>query len=124
MGLDRKKLAIIHIIKKDLSLSDIQYRDILYQAAGVKSAKELDEPGFRKLMRHFVRSRYYRKNPSSISLKQKMYIKDISRKLDWSDAHLCNFVRKYYHKSNIDFLTRKDAANLIESLKNIYLRSD
>jgi hypothetical protein len=123
MGLDRKKLALIHIIKKDLRLSDLEYRDILYQAAGVRSAKDLDRASFRKLMRYFVKSPYYRKNPNSITLKQKMYINYIAKQLGWDFDHLRNFVRKYYHKSDLNFLTRKQAAKLIESLKNIRSRN-
>ncbi|MFH1061506.1 MAG: phage protein GemA/Gp16 family protein [Candidatus Omnitrophota bacterium] len=122
MSLDRKKLALIHIIKKDLGLSDDQYRDILFQAVGVRSAKDLTEKSFHKLMKHFVRSAYYRKSPSAITLKQKMYIEYLAKKLDWTQEHLINFIHKYYHKTDIDYLSKKDAAHAIEGLKNISFR--
>ena len=38
--LTRKKLAIIHVVKSELKLSDEAYHDILKKAAGVDSAKE------------------------------------------------------------------------------------
>ncbi|HSR36535.1 MAG TPA: phage protein GemA/Gp16 family protein, partial [Desulfurivibrionaceae bacterium] len=60
--LDQKKLAVIHIVKKELGLSDQEYRDSLEKITGVRSAKELDEAGFRILMRHFAKSRHYRVN--------------------------------------------------------------
>jgi hypothetical protein len=37
----RNQLAMIHILKKDLGLSDPEYRDILFKTAGVKSAADL-----------------------------------------------------------------------------------
>ena len=122
MFLDRKKLALIHIIKKDLGLSDDQYRDILFQAVGVRSAKDLTEKSFYKLMKHFVRSSYYRKNSNAITLKQKMYIESLAKKLDWTQEHLINFIHKYYHKTKMDYLTKIDAAHAIEGLKNIRFR--
>ena len=99
MGLDRKKLALIHIIKKDL-----------------------DEAGFRKLMRFFVRSPYYRENPDAITLKQKMFIKSLADKLGWTLEHRINFINKYYHKKELDRLSKQQAAKVIESLKNINRR--
>lgn len=56
MTLDKKKLAVIHIVKKELGLSDREYRDQLEDITGVRSAKCLDESGFRKLMNFFARS--------------------------------------------------------------------
>ncbi|MBU1086933.1 MAG: regulatory protein GemA [Candidatus Omnitrophica bacterium] len=122
MVLDRKKLALIHIIKKNLGLSDELYREILFQAAGVRSAKDLNEQSFHKLMKHFVRSAYYQKDPNGITLKQKMYIEYLAEKIEWTQEHLINFIRKYYHKTDLDHLSRKDAAKTIEALKNIRFR--
>lgn len=117
--IDNKKLAIIHIIKKELNLSDEEYRDILKQAADVESAKDLDEGKFRKLMNYFVRSSHYRLNPYGLTIRQKLYIQDLAGQIAWSISHLNNFIRKYYHKADIDYLTKKEAAKVIESLKNI-----
>jgi len=116
---DKKKLAVIHIIKKELNLSDSEYRDILKQAAGVNSAKELNEEKFRKLMRFFVRSPYYQVNPLGFTIKQKVYIKFLAHSMDWDGKHLNNFIKKYYHKPRLEALTRGEAVKLIESLKNV-----
>jgi len=118
-GLDRKRLALIHIVKKELKISDDDYRCLLKRIAGVGSARDLDEAGFRKLMYFFVRSDYYRVNTFGMTLKQKLFIKALARELGWDAGHLRNFVRKYYKKDGLDLLTRKDASNLIESLKAI-----
>lgn len=117
--MDRKKLALIHIIKKELNLNDAQYRNILWQVAGVSSAKDLDEEKFKKLMKYFVRSGYYRLNPEGLTIKQKLYIKYLSQQLGWTEEHLDNFIHKYYRRPRIDELTRKEAIKAIESLKNI-----
>lgn len=118
-GLDRKKLALIHIVKKELGLSDREYRCLLRRAAGVQSAKDLDEAGFRTLMRFFVRSDYYRANAFGMTLKQKMFLKALVGQLGWDPQHLTNFVHKYYQRPGLDHLNRKEASKLIESLKAI-----
>jgi len=119
MAIDRKKLALIHVIKKELKLDENEYRDILLQATGVSSAKFLDEEKFRKLMSYFVHSNYYRVNSFGLTLRQKLYIKYLATELGWEEEHLNNFVNKYYHKPNVNKLTRKEAIRAIESLKNI-----
>jgi hypothetical protein len=54
-----------------------------------------------------------------MTLKQKLFIKALARQLDWDPDHLRNFIRKYYQRDGLDALTRKEASNLIESLKAI-----
>jgi hypothetical protein len=117
--LDRKKIALIHIVKKELGISDEDYRCILKRIAGVDTSKDLDEVKFRKLMYFFVRSHYYRVNAFGMTLKQKLFIKALARQLRWDPDHLGNFVRKYYQRPGLDYLSRKEASNLIESLKAI-----
>lgn len=118
-GLDKKKLALIHIVKRDLHLSDQEYRDILQQVTGVRSAKELNEEAFGRLLRYFARSKQYQVNPSGLTFRQKYFIKHLLADLHWDEAHFHNFLKKYYQKSAIDELTKGDASKVIESLKNI-----
>lgn len=117
--LDQKKLAVIHIVKRELNLSDEQYREALEKITGVRSARELDERGFRKLMNYFARSEYYRIRPDGITMRQKVFIQDLKRQLNWTDPHFMNFLKKYYKKERIEGLTKKEAGKVIESLKNI-----
>ena len=91
--IDHKKIALIHIIKKELHFSDSEYRNILKEATGVRSAKDLDEEKFKKLMNSFVRSKHYRVNPFGLTLKQKLYIKHLSQEIAWSQEHLDKAVR-------------------------------
>ena len=46
MSLSRRKLSLLHVAKHKLRLSDSDYRDLLHDAAGVRSAKDLDDAGF------------------------------------------------------------------------------
>ena len=119
MTLDHKKLAVIHIVKRELGLDDDDYRDILERETGVRSAKDLDENGFRRLMRAFTRSGYYRLNEYGLTFRQKMYIRHLVDDLGWDREHFKNFLNKYYQKKDVDVLTKKEASNVIESLKNV-----
>ena len=119
MPLDNKKLAVIHIVKKELGLSNREYRDRLEEVTGVRSAKFLDEQGFRRLMNYFARSKYYRRSPEGLTFRQRMYIKGLRDLLQWSEPHFVNFLKKYYKKSDINTLSKKEAAKVIESLKHI-----
>ena len=117
--LDHKKLAVIHIVKKELGASDEEYRDTLERIAGVRSAKDLDEAGFQRLMRYFTRSGHYRTNREGITFRQRMYIKHLVEDLAWDPAHYANFLKKYYKTAEIETLSKKEGSKVIESLKHI-----
>lgn len=117
--LDHKKLAVIHIVKKELQISEEEYRATLEKVAGVHSARELDNPGFQRLMRYFARSKHYRASPEGITFRQRMYIKHLLQDLAWEETHYINFLKKYYKTTTTRSLSKKDASKVIESLKHI-----
>ncbi len=119
MTVDHNKLAVIHIVKRELGLSDDEYREILQRETGVRSAKDLDEKGFRRLMRYFAGSRHYRINRYGLTFRQKLFINHMVDDLGWDVQHFKNFLNKYYKKTEVDKLTKREASNVIESLKNI-----
>lgn len=123
MTIDQKKLALIHIIKKELNLSEEDYRTILRNVAKVSSAAKLDDRSFRKLINYLVRDKRYLVSPGGMTLKQKLFIQHLSNQLHWHPEHLINFIKKYYHKPALEELDRKEASKLIESLKHIDLQS-
>ncbi len=123
MTIDNKKLAVIHIVKKELGLTDDEYRNILQQEAGVRSAKDLDDQGFQRLMHYFTRSRHYRDRRDGITFRQKLYIKYLVQDLGWDSSHFRNFLKKYYRKSDIAGLTKKEASKVIVALKKILARA-
>ncbi|MDW7772119.1 MAG: phage protein GemA/Gp16 family protein [Desulfobulbaceae bacterium] len=120
--IDSKKLAVIHITKKELGISDQEYRDTLEKVTGVRSSRDLDEAGFKKLMRYFARSKHYRINAEGMTFRQKLYIRHLVDDLGWDDLHFMNFLKKYYHQDAIEKLNRIEASKLIESLKKIITR--
>jgi hypothetical protein len=117
--LDHAKLAVIHITVKELGLSDSEYRDKLEEVTGVRSSRELDEAGFRKLMRYFARSRHFRANAEGMTFRQKLYIRHLVEDLGWEASHFLNFLKKYYHTDSVEKLDKREASKLIESLKHI-----
>ena len=117
--LDHKKLAVIHIVKKELKVSDQEYRDTMEKVAGVRSAKDLDEPGFQRLMRYFARSGHFRASREGITFRQRMYIKHLLEDLAWDATHCTNFLKKYYKTAEIGALSKKEGSKVIESLKHI-----
>ena len=117
--LDHKKLAVIHIVKKELAVSDQEYRDTMEKVAGVRSAKELDDAGFQRLMRYFARSDHYRSRREGITFRQRMYIKHLMEDLAWDATHCANFLKKYYKTADIGTLSKKEGSKVIESLKHI-----
>lgn len=119
MTVNHKKLAVIHIVKRELGLSDDEYREILLRETGVRSAKDLDEKGFRLLMRYFAGSRHYRINKYGLTFRQKLFINHLVDDLGWDVQHFKNFLNKYYKKTEVNKLTKREASKVIESLKNI-----
>jgi phage gp16-like protein len=117
--LDRNKLAVIHITVKELGLSDQEYRDTLEKVTGVRSSRELDQAGFRKLMRYFARSKHYRINADGMTFRQKLYIRHLVEDLGWDPEHFTNFLKKYYHTEAAEKLSKRQASKLIVSLKHI-----
>ena len=117
--MDKKKLAVIHIVKRELSLSDDEYRNTLERIAGVRSAKDLTDDQFHKLMRYFVRTRHYRVTSKGITLRQIYYLRQLKERLQWDDSHFRNYIHKYFHNRDLSTYTKHDASNLIVALKSI-----
>ncbi len=117
--MDNKKLAVIHIVKKELSLSDEEYRNILEQVAGVRSSRDLTDSQFHKLMRYFVRTLHYRVTSKGITFRQKYYIKQLKKALGWDDSHFQNYINKYFHNRELETYSKHDASNLIVALNTI-----
>ena len=53
--LSRRQKAIIHIAKQRCGLDDEAYRDLLQRAAGVRSASDLDQLDYRRVLAEFAR---------------------------------------------------------------------
>jgi Protein of unknown function (DUF1018) len=61
---DRRRIALVHVAKSRLAMSEEAYRAMLMATAGVRSSKDLTETGFRAVMRRFEQLGFA---PASIS---------------------------------------------------------
>lgn len=55
MTISRQKIALVHVAKAQLELTDADYRELLLRTANVNSSTELDEAAFERLMIEFER---------------------------------------------------------------------
>ena len=129
-------LAAIHIAKKELALTDAEYRALLRETAGVDSAKYLDAAGIRTIMARLNALRARRtlartKTPAERKIWAlwlgseddpglRFYLPQAERTV----AYLLGFVRRASGNQNIleadDFatLTRNQVYHTIEALKS------
>jgi hypothetical protein len=116
--MDRRKLARVHILKKELGLADSEYRDLLRRVGGVDTSKDLDAFGYQNVIQRMEAERRRREEANRLTEKQLRYIHRLERQLGWGDEHLENFLSRYYHKRT-DQLTRTEGSHAIESLKHV-----
>ena len=132
----KSRMAVIHLAKKQLGLSEDAYRAIL-SGAGVGSAKDIaTNAQFNTVMDAFLRlgfsparhggpNKYHSPvagaNPGMISRRQEYYIKGLwelaSRAKD--EQSLRRMVRRIGKVDDISFLPRRAASALILALRDI-----
>jgi hypothetical protein len=137
-GLPAKKIALLHVAKKQLGLADADYRAILSDYGGVESAADLDEPGFQCVMNYLTAlgfrsswtKRTYGDRPKMATPAQV----DLIRKLwaawrdaaglgkDERDAALNAWLAKYHKVSALRFVSREKAQPVIAALKAMVTR--
>ena len=125
-------LAAIHILKKELGLSDTEYRTILRDTAGVASAAQLDEIGDRAVMSRLYSlrdaSRQTAVRPAKTPTEAKIWalwyeLKGYLPKQEQTLAYLLGFVRRaagnqeVKEAGDLAGLTGKESYNVIEALK-------
>lgn len=132
-------LAAIHIAKKELALTDAEYRAILREVAGVDSAKYLDAAGDRAVMARLYALRDERRGAAPKRVKtpteRKIWRLWLGREDDpglrsylpqpeRTVAYFLGFVRrasgnqKIWEADDLASLTRKQAYHTIEALKS------
>jgi diacylglycerol kinase family enzyme len=139
----QKLIAKIHIAKKELGLEDSIYRDILYRKFRVSSSKSLSDSQALVLVHHFKNlgwSPYAKASGDKLPQKKHDDQKgDIysstpaqKRKIEvmWHNIyrgnsetkHLRQFLFNHFKVSDIRFLERKTAHDVIEGLKAMQTR--
>lgn len=131
--IDRSKLAVVHVARKELRLDEDQYRALLRAECGVESAAQLDDAMFSRLMKRFEklgfvstakqqrRDRRVRRPAALITTEQQALIDQLFRKLGWDEpSRRMGFSKRCCRKSFPQ--TRGDANRVIEGLKAILAR--
>ena len=131
-------LAAIHILRKELGLTESEYRAILREVAGVESAKYLDESGDRAVMARLYAIRDERRKSEKSRVKspaeRKIWalwlggddrpgLRNYLPAQDRTANYLLGFVRRASGNSaitkaaDLSSLTGKEAYRTIEALK-------
>ncbi len=130
----KKWMQVIHIAKNELGLSDEQYQAILLGAIGSESSRDIKNweqykavlaafkaLGFRPRRAAAPAAAGTVRNSEHISARQEYYIKGLwklaSRKKD--EHSLRAMVVRIGGVDDISFLSRKDAAKVIQALRDI-----
>ena len=118
-----KKLATIHIARKQLGLDNESYRALLFGAGGIESAKDItNEEQYRKIL-HAFKKLGYRYNKNKIKDKQLAKCYAI-----WTDLHKLGAVQEKKYAALMswinrqlgtqqDILTGQQKSHIIEELK-------
>lgn len=137
MPIGRKKKALLHIAKQDLHLDEESYQQILKAVAGVESATELTEKGFKKVMARFEEMGFkgllpdpYQPVPKGrlippdspqgqerITSNQLGFIAYLLEKLIWDEGHYHAFCRRIIKKP--EPMTKRDGQKMIIGLMAI-----
>ncbi len=129
--IDRKKIGLIHLAKKRLSMTDDDYRALLLRTAGVESSKDLEAPGFAAVMVEFERLGFVstsasekRKEPyregSHASYAQRSLIRRLWQTYKGEDdaAGLRRWLQRQFKVSHPRFLDQETTRKVICALKN------
>lgn len=140
----QKLLAKVHIAKKEMGLDDDTYRELLFTAFRVRSAKDLTDIQLTQLLdifrecgwqqdknkRYpdgFGRKKYEnlgkRKgfaSPKQLRLIEALWDR-VSRAKD-KEAALRKFLENRFHVSHIKFLSDEKASRVIDALKDMFVR--
>lgn len=128
-----KRIALIHVAKKQLGLGEDDFRDILQRFGGVQSCADLDEEGFRAVMFRFEQlgfrstkstfnfgNRHGMATPAQVSLMRDLWAAYSAD--DPDERHLNAWLAKYHKVSALRFVSFDKAAKIIPALKAMAAR--
>jgi len=129
-GLSAKKIALLHVAKKQLGLDDDSYRDILGRCGGVESAADLDEVGFLYVMKYLTTlgfrstwtQRTFGNRPNMASPAQVELMRDLSAEAygpDEGDVKPNAWLAKYHHIGALRFVDARKASKVIHALRQM-----
>lgn len=135
LTITNRQKALLHAVMHAHQIPDAQYREILEEAAGVRSSNDLTQAGFDAVL-HLLRTLGYELSigqpkprftarADRASPRQLQYIEALRRKV-LPDAHeraFNHWLDRYFHISHLHFLTPRKAQGVIEALKAMKVRT-
>jgi len=133
MSIAPKKVALVHVAKRQVGLEDAEYRTMLVRVAGVDSAADLTEADFELVMRELTRLGFRPRkgfgrregfaSPAQVKLIRVLW-DEFQGKLggDAGDKALNAWLTRYHHVSALRFLTTEKAAAVLTGLKQMVAR--
>jgi len=139
LNISKNQIIKIHIAKKELNLSDENYRNILSgfiteEGTEAGSCKDLNEQQAEILLDTFKKLGWkpkariknlfekYRRNDSNCATPEQMLkVYDLWQKKskEKTEASLINFAKNIIKKDHISFWLKKDMPKLINAVKNL-----
>lgn len=123
----KREIQLIKIAQKQLGMDDDTYRDMLWSVARVKSSTELDFAGRKKVLDHLQDCGFKRTRPHPRKLADDPQSKKIralwlelhtaGKVRNSSESALAAFVKRQTGRDALQWLTAREASNVIEELK-------
>ncbi len=129
-GIHRDRIALIHVARGKLGLSERAYRGLLWAVAGVSSSKDLTDTGFAAMMNEFRRLGFestaakerreeFARPSTHATLAQRRLMQ-----LLWDQwkgcedpAGLRRWLSSHFHVSHLKFCARETAPKVIAALR-------
>ena len=133
MSLTRKQLSLLHAGRRQLGLSDGDYRAILMEAAGAASARDLDTDGLAAVVRRFEAMGFTLRGPRRYGPRAGMASDAQIARLRalWAqytagagdDASLGTWLARTFQVSHVRFLRMSVARQAITALQSMVART-
>ena len=102
----RAKIALLHVVKKQLELDEDAYRDLMFAECGVRSSKDLDDARFAKLMKRFEKLGFKSTSTARITRTKARHSPNdpITEEQKWR-------IEKNYDELGFDSMSRRNGFN-------------
>lgn len=131
--LSQKQIAVLHVARRDLNLTDESYRDILMRIGGCESSRDLHPIAFERVMAYFAKlgfrstwtQRTFGNRPGMASPAQVDLIRKLWRQYhgdDQNDAHLNAWLSRFHKVSALRFVDEKKVIKVLAALKAMTAR--
>ncbi len=120
----------IHIAKKEMAVEDGSYRALLLRVTGKDSTKTMSQPELEAVVEEFKRLGFKPKNPRKAGARKMadnpqarmiraiwLDLRDMNALTDSSERALAKFCERTCGKSDLHFLSPKDANQVINALR-------